>query len=470
MTPRATTFGFFCYILAACGEVPSTTLTHSPALAGARDDAPAPSEAQEEDRSLFTGPQGDRVDLSGGYHYYELPVDEETPALSRAGAITWRYEGQAIFDQTSDSQEGIVNRWVVPDSIPGPADEDAYYGVGQTRRVDRLGRQWVVDAVDQSAVAAAIDSYDARVLEMFGQPEAPAEHLAPADSERLYFDEAGETQDLLNTSWSRCYCTNEGDYVWWNHSSDSLSKANDPLIARNRKVIWKASGSGSATMVSEDVALTAAHIVTDSSGNAVDVSTVQWCTLENLQENTTGSYEAECFETLWIVPNGTWGGGSDPVRDYAVVGLDTNDAGVGWFAISSASDTYIDDFDDRSAGYPRKLTGNCFTNTDYPVVDSDYSGRHLYKAVGDVQAHPTGYMKYDTSTALGMSGGLHYYCPNTGGCSAGHYLTGVQTNISVNTCSGTYSPLTCWGNSCAGGYSSGPKGSAIRNWVAVYAN
>ena len=283
-------------------------------------------------------------------------------------------------------------------------------------------------------------------------------------AEWYYRDDGGEQVELIDTSWARCFCADADDqgYVIWNHSSDSLSKALDPLIDRNRKIIWRASGSGSATMVDSRWALTAAHLVTNSStGFPIDVTNVKWCTMENLQENTTGGYEAECFDTDLITPNPTYGVNPGPVTDYAVVKLSAA-PGVGWFAISQADDSTISSHSDYTAGYPRRTLG-CGTNTGAPTVDTDYGGSHLYVAVGDIQSTPSGQVKYDTSTALGMSGGIHYYCPD-GPCPDGHYLTGVQTNVQATTCAGLIG-TNCQGNSCAGGYSTGPKGSAIRSWV-----
>ena len=88
-------------------------------------------------------------------------------------------------------------------------------------------------------------------------------------------------------------------------------------------------------------------------GTAVDPANVYWCTMENLTENTSGGYAAQCLGTDFIEVNGNWPGGSDPTNDYAVVKL-SGSPGVGWFAIATAADSTIDNDEDNSAGYARR--------------------------------------------------------------------------------------------------------------------
>ena len=404
-----------------------------------------------------------RVYSSATEYSYKLPQSVQTPKQLTRGALTWRYVGQASFSDEPETRPQ-AGRYVVPSRVPGPRSVNEYFGVGRAEAVDLYGRLWRLASVDVEVMKQEIQKYDREVFEMFGRAEVPQEQIQPV-VDYYYPEDAGQAFDEQNTSWLRCYCTNEPGYVAWDHSSDDLDKVDDPMNDRNKKVIWLASGSGSGTLVRSDWALTAAHLVSDNSGNKLNANSLDWCSMENLDENTSAGDQAICQTAIWVALAPGWSGGTDPTNDYAVVEFPAS-FGVGWFGISQAPDSTIKSHPDRVRGYQRKKWG-CSTNSvtrNSKTTNDNWEGRHLYGAQGDIQSTPGTRVKWDSSVALGVSGGPHYYCPN-GGCVNGHYLTGVQATISVNTCSGLINYTTCAGNSCLGGYSSGPKGSAIRTWV-----
>lgn len=391
------------------------------------------------------------------------PASLKTPKFETSGALTWRYDGQATFnDQARPLQSAGDHE--LDAKVPGEGALEEYFGVGVAERVDNYGRLWILDSVDKAQVEREKAAYDREVEAMFGRPEVAAEQEAPV-LDYHYPEDAGEVVEMQNTSWGRCYC---GGYKIWDHSGDALSKVSDPMNDRNKKVLWAASAGGSATLVRSDWALTAAHVVSDAAGNALNPNSLQWCSMENLDENTGGGDAAVCNVATSIQRAPGWPGPNnsiDPADDYAVVGLSGN-YGNGWFAISQASDNVISSHTDRVRGTLTSKWGcnNNLVTSNALTTNDTLNGAHLYGASGSIQSTPGTRVKWDTSTADGISGGPHFYCPN-GGCVNGHYLTGVQAVVAVNTCSGLINFNTCAGNSCLGGYATGPKGSSIRTWV-----
>ncbi|HWO25019.1 MAG TPA: trypsin-like serine protease [Kofleriaceae bacterium] len=391
----------------------------------------------------------------------ELLAGMTTPRERKDGVNTWVYDGQQTFsDVRSPAKPGP---WQVPPVIVGyTGDPDRYFGVGKAKMVDGYGRRWVLKSVDHALVQKMVAEYDDDVRRQFPGTPREAQRAAPTTFE--YPEDAGQVYDLQPTSWDVTICAGDGASIW-NHNNDDLNLMPAPANEVARKIVWLGSGSCSGSMVDTKWLLTAAHCVTDSNGNAVNPSTLKWCTMENLDENIQPGHTPNCYSVdsvAGIQVSPTWTGANDAVSDYAVLKLQTNGLSVGWIALTADSDGTVDNHTDYTKGYQRK-NYNCTNNTVVkfvggPTTHESYNGRQMFGASGDVQSTPSGYMKYNTSTALGISGGPHYYCPN-GPCeTGGHWMSGVQAYISTNTCS-------AGGTSCLGGFSSGPKASTIRAWV-----
>jgi hypothetical protein len=247
-----------------------------------------------------------------------------------------------------------------------------------------------------------------------------------------------------------------------------LSEGVSPTNENQRKLLLLAVGSCSGVMVDDEWMLTAAHCVQEA------YLTQVWCTMENLDENTSGSYSATCSDWTARTTDPDWADDPTPENDYAVIRLRYPPSpSVGWMALSAASPVTVASYTDFLRGYPRRLTDcteNRITSTSLLTVDSytmpapPYEvfyphGRDLYAADGALLSYSASLMYYQTSSARGLSGAPHFYCP-TGDCGDGQYISAVNAYISYGGCSGSSSPYTC-----TSGSSFGPRASAIRDWV-----
>jgi hypothetical protein len=399
----------------------------------------------------------ERVYLDQYSFYYELPPGLVTPMFEQRGALLWRYDGQNVYSDEPDDGNRTMT-WTEPDYIlTGLSyDPDAYLGVGYATRTDLYGRRWVLDSVDHAAAEASVEAYNAEVEAQFGVAEPGAESNPGIE----YNPDGGTVHIGTLQSWTTIWCAGEEHFI--DHSSDDFSKSNTiPLNDRQRKIVFiiiDDVGICTGTMVDSNTVLTAAHCLTTDSGTQFAESKFTVCSMENLDENTTGSHEAACFSIVDVDPAPNWNGGdnSTVVDDYGLLHLD-GVPGNGWFALSEASDSYINNFPDFLRGYPprerdcdyNEVSGAAVTDTPYPY------GHHLYGADGDIQGTPSGWVKYDTSSAEGSSGGPHFYCPNGSGCDDGHYITGVHSGDEVG----------CSNEPCATGYTFGAKARDIREWV-----
>ncbi|MCK6508178.1 serine protease, partial [Myxococcota bacterium] len=341
-----------------------------------------------------------------------------------------------------------------------------YFGVGSAQRLDMYGRRWVLVYVDYDRALEMREEYDREVEALFGAEEgerAVAAWETPAD--------AGVARTLEPTSYSDWRCTYGTSYRTARLDLDGaeLDPVAAPLAGTGRKVMHLANGSCSGTMVDDEWLLTAAHCVNDDRLYQV------WCTIENLDENTSGGSSAQC--STWyeraVAPAWDFSIGEPDQADFAVVRLITPPTDVGWMAITALADSGYDDIDDHARGYPRSaydcsstaITFDALTTIDTfnrhtPYGWTDLEGKHLHHAVGEVLELTPGMAFFTTSTGRGMSGGPHYYC--AGPDCAPEYLTAVNAYMDPGSCTGSANPYSCTGSS-----SSGPKGSAIRDWVIL---
>lgn len=415
----------------------------------------------------------ERIFLTPDLYYHSLPPGTQTPAMERAGALSWRYVGQQVFSTRPER----ARRGFTPEKTRRrptfEEDPDAYFGVGRAIRVDGLGRRWTLAAVDAAAAADRVREYDERVKAEFGRAEVnEAELPARSDLEMPYL---GFLMPRLvhPKTWTEYYCTNGADDdATDDYLGDRLEELSS-LNERARKVVMVNATSStssndngaSGTMVDSRWVLTAAHSVS-SSGNALNPATLDICSLGNLGKYSAGGDTPECNSASTsggVVLGPNWTGATDWEEDYAVVQT-SNSPGVGWMALSSASDTYIDNYYHYHRGYPDRIARSCSYNQfSSGTTNTGFYGGEMYGASGEIESTPGDAIKYDISTADGCSGGPMYYCPR--GCDDGHYITGVLGYVDYDIAISSLTVGSMTATIYTGGGSGGPKANSIRTWV-----
>lgn len=369
--------------------------------------------------------------------------------------MTWRYSGQHVFATAEAS--GVSGEWVVPDEVltDWTLDPDEYFGVGRAVRVDAEGREWVLVDVDVDAVQARVDAYETDVADRFG-PE-PGE---PDVGGWEVPENAGEVEWLDPLlGWYKYNCTVGSTTGWYvfDYVSDDIDPVAAPMDAWQRKLMFLGDDEYcSGVMVDADTILTAAHCTESDAGGQT------WCSMENLDENSSGGTTASCHgvdPVLGFTQAPGWSGPPDAANDYALVHLDSS-PGNGWMPLTIAGYD-ITLFQDHVQGFPRRdqaCTGNNITD---PALTTDdaHSGRQLFGADGQVQTIFPDYVRWNTSGARGMSGSPHFICP-TGDCADLQWVTGVMAYANMAACPGTGNP-----EYCPTGATSGPRAAAIRAWV-----
>jgi hypothetical protein len=394
---------------------------------------------------------------------YELPADLVTPDFEWRGALLWRYDGQQTYSDAPVEGSGLVEYTEKDYVLTGVEfDADAYFGVGRAKRFDRYGRRWVLDYVDADEARRVHEENDAANALINGGPEPGVE----ANPGIEYNPDAGAVHYGLPVSWDTVNCS--GADAFFDHvGNGAMTEATaTPMNDRQRKMVFiiiNAVGFGSGVMVDSDTVLTAGHVVTDSNGQLLQ-SAFTVCSMENLDENTTGGHEAACFGVVDVDPGPNWTADGDALEDdFALLHLD-GAPGNGWMELSSATDATITgptDFRRAYPGFKRNCAVNTVTNVGL-TTDDAFPGRLLFSADGEVQATPTGWVKWDTSSAPGASGSPHFYCPTNDDCSMGHFITGVGTNTNLSC---TWDGDSYVNPPCSSGYTAGPKARDIETWV-----
>lgn len=373
-----------------------------------------------------------RIDHGDGTYSYELPPDVATPPTMKRGALTMRYDGQARFDA---APEPMGAGWV---NLAKAARTPREQMLGSVT-IDALGRRWVAESVDDAALADALAAYDREVVARFGPEPGPPPGAAtpppraPRENDWTYW---------VPTAWNEVDCNGDGDddtFLW---DSDGRAESANPMNDRQDNAVYviiSGVGTCTGTMVDDEWVLTAAHCVSPS-GTAVSPSAITACTLGNYQSG------AQCIRADALTVNSGWTGGTVADEDFAVFHL-SSAPGVGWTAISTASDATIMSFMNYNNGYPGRAN-SCASNARTPIV-SGFSAKAQWWDQDDVTSISSGVIRTNIDVSTGHSGGPIFYRPT----STTYYLTGVMTGHYYNLYDGYFN--------------GGPHGPTIRSWVVA---
>lgn len=417
-----------------------------------------------------------QVPTSDGRWMYELPAGEQGVSYREDEIGGWVLERRLEY---RDSALFVANRsGVWSEVVPPEPQQTLLEQLRGTRRVDRYGRVWVLDTVDEETVAEAVQAYeDAVAIEEFaGSQEewdaylANGEPVIPAPSS---YPERTGWEYLRDTVWHSGDCSDLVYDVW----DDDDRFAPSSLNGENRAAalhfvnsdnvslgLSAGAGSCSATLVDSDTILTAAHCICheslDDPSCAPDVSEYEVCTGGNSLSDSS-CVGGSGFQSVALPP--TWSGSPDPNDDYAVIKLTTG--GANWLALlgktdtmsmSAASETYQLQFDVESLGHPALLGTSCSdfnpnASTPGPVWPGMYHNR-LYQQYGTLAGFDAARINTLLDTAEGQSGSSFFYTPNGTTYSTNGFITGV---VSGNNGFWIF------------GFTNGPKVSRFRAWVAA---
>lgn len=339
-----------------------------------------------------------KLDNGDGTWSYAVPGEFDPETRVRGNIITWRYDGQARFSHAPTF--GAPRTFVVPEPEPhDPLDQ-----LMQMRRVDREGRVWVVDAVDEEAWALARAPHPAEVegdeptdVSPLRTPEAP---LVP-----------GTVVTWQPASWTHSDCEPGGWpngnelHVW---EGDSRNEITSGHTARQQTAVTiRVNGAVrcSGVILLQDEVLTAAHCVSDDSNNPIDVNDVQVC-----RDDIAACIDAADIDFSASYGGGSGsGGGTDFEDDWAIVELSQTWAAAGF---STPSDMDLSSSSDATLAALTKVHNLAFPQW-MPGCDESSGTRLIHNLEEEpIAAIEAKRLRLKLDGSPGHSGSPIYFCPD----------------------------------------------------------
>lgn len=192
------------------------------------------------------------------------------------GAVTWQYVGQARY---SNSPEPVTSQWI--EAASGLRQVGGIEPLQRATRTYANGSEWEVMEVDSDELAARIESYD----EAAGVHEEDGLTLDEAlDGEWIDVDSEG--YEWTPNGWTHPTCSSPS--ITYNILDTDTREQQTSLTARQETAVLilvdLAGGLQSVcsgVLLDEDTVLTAAHCVSDGSGDERPTADVSVCTLGN---------------------------------------------------------------------------------------------------------------------------------------------------------------------------------------------
>jgi V8-like Glu-specific endopeptidase len=280
--------------------------------------------------------QLETLDNGDGTWSYALPEGFDPTIRLQGNIVTWRYAGQARFSY--EPTQGAERTWIATAEPPPTPDEQ----LSAMKRIDRLGRIWKVDAIDENAwnlarQPAAAEREEEFVADVIRPFEPEYEPGTPVTWKPVSWDHRDCDPDESNG----VFTPNEGHFwdgdgrTFITSGHNARQKTAVKIAVDNRLVC-------TGVILRQDQVLTAAHCVSDDNNNPIAFNRVRV-----FRDDINASLGARDIDFPGTYGGGSGdGGGTDFGDDWAIVELTSTWAAAGFAAaqdmdISSATDTQL---------------------------------------------------------------------------------------------------------------------------------